>query len=204
MIDISSPEVAYLREFKEEEFHVYWSLGSQCTYECSYCPSQFHDGKFKYQPIEVIQKTLAKLPPSHVMFTGGEATFHPDFERLVNEKPDHIKLSVISNASRPLPFWERIVDKMHVVILTFHAEYADTDRFFKTAELIFLKSRRKGLINVTMVPSHWDKCVAACKIFREAGMTVTVKPLLKNFGVTSPSMIDEYTSEQIKWIKENV
>lgn len=204
MFDYNSPDVAYMREFKEEELFVYWSVGTQCTYTCSYCPPMYHDGKFKYQLTDVIQKTLKKLPPAHVMLTGGEPTFHPDFERIVLEKPDHIKLSVISNASRPIPFWERISDHLHVVILTFHSEFADMDRFFRTAEHVFLKSRRKGLVNITMLPKNWDKCVLACQTLREAGITVVVKPILKNFGSNANTLIDEYTEEQIKWMKTNV
>ena len=203
MIDISNNNIAYLREKKGEEFHVYWSLGNQCTYKCSYCPSIFHDGSVPYQPIDVIQRTLQKLPSSHVMFTGGEPTFHPDFEKIILEKPDHIKLSVISNASRPIAFWERIVDKMHVVILTYHAEFSNLDRFYKTAELVFLKSKRIGLINLTMIPTHWDHCLMAYKLFRDNNIEVTVKPLLEDFGIASTKVLSTYTEQQLQWINNH-
>jgi len=201
MIDLNAPEVSYVEETLAKTIFVYWSLGNTCTYACSYCPPKFHSGSVAYQPIDVIQRTLNRLPPSHVMFTGGEATYHPDFERIIAEMPSHIKISVVSNASRPIAFWERVVDRFKIVMLTFHAEFANLDRFFKTAELVYLKSKRGGAINLTMIPTHWDKCVEAYHRFIDAGMLVTVKPLVDNFGFESSKLISDYTEEQLDFIK---
>jgi MoaA/NifB/PqqE/SkfB family radical SAM enzyme len=202
MFDLNDPEVAYAEETHEKILLVYWMLGTTCTYTCSYCPPKFHDGKFAYQPYDIILKTMEKLPPCHVMFTGGEATYHPEFEKIVHNAPSHIRVSVISNASRPVAFWERIVDRFKVVMLTFHAEFANLDRFFKTAELVYKESKRGGAINITMIPAHWDKCVEAYHRFIDAGMLVTVKPLVDNFGYQSSSVISDYSPEQLEWIKE--
>jgi organic radical activating enzyme len=203
MIDIYDDEVSYIKETHEKILLVYWSLGNTCTYACSYCPAKFHDGSNPYQSLEVVQRTLEMLPRAHVIFTGGEATYHPDFERIVIEAPEHLRISVISNASRPIAFWERIVDRLDLVMLTFHAEFADLERFFRTAELVFLKSKRKGAINLTMIPAHWDKCVAAHRRFTEAGMLVTVKPLLQNFATPEAELISDYSEDQSEWIKSN-
>jgi hypothetical protein len=203
MININDPEVAYIEETHKKMLLVYWSLGNTCTYACSYCPSRLHDGSAPYQSLEIIQKTLQKLPPSQVIFTGGEPTFHPDFERIVTEAPEHIRVDVISNASRPIAFWERIVDRFTLVTLTFHAEYADLDRFFKTAELVYKKSGRRGAINLTMIPALWDKCMTAYTRFRDAGITVTPKPLIDDFGSQSNKLVSSYTQEQVQWIKNS-
>ena len=202
MIDINDPRVAYIEETHKKQLLVYWSLGNTCTYACSYCPSRLHDGSVPYQSVEIIKRTLDKFPVSQVIFTGGEPTYHPEFERIVAEAPEHIRVDVISNASRPIAFWERIVDRFTMVMLTFHAEYADTDRFFKTAELVYLKSHRRGAVNLTMIPAHWDKCVAAYERFTDAGITVTAKPLIDNFGNESESLISHYSNEQVEWIKQ--
>jgi MoaA/NifB/PqqE/SkfB family radical SAM enzyme len=149
-----------------------------------------------------------KLPEANVMFGGGEPTFHPNFEQIVLEKPEHITISLLSNASRPIAFWERIVDKLDIVLSTFHAEFADPDRFLKTMELIYLQSRRRGKIHLAIPPHHWDLCTSMYEQLKERKIEVTLKPILtsimdlSNPGEPDQRMIDEYTDEQIEWMKE--
>jgi MoaA/NifB/PqqE/SkfB family radical SAM enzyme len=203
-INLKDSEVAYVMSNDRPRFFVYWSLGNTCTYSCSYCPSRFHDGSVSYQPLDVIQRVMKKLSTlpteTNIMFTGGEATFHPDFEKIVNEAPDRVKVSVISNASRPYPFWDRIVDKLHVVVLTYHAEFANLDRFIKTADLIFNVKKKSGAINLTMNPELWDTCVSVYNTLIANNLSVNVKVLLEDFGYKSSRMIPAYTAEQIVWI----
>lgn len=208
-MDLNSPEVAYIKNLSKDEFHVYWTLSSVCTYSCSYCPPEFHDGKYKYHPLEVIQKTFNKLPRANVMFGGGEPTFHPDFERIVLEKPEHISISLLTNVSRPIAFWERIVDHLDIVISTFHVEFAIPDRFLKTVELIYLKSGRKGQVHMAMPPKHWDQCVDMYHLLRSNQIRVTIKPILTSImnlgdpGEPDQKMIDDYTPEQVDWMKKH-
>jgi hypothetical protein len=183
-----------------DRIFVLWLLGNQCTYKCSYCPDMFHDGTFPYQSYDNVLKTYALLPKSHVMFSGGEPTFHPDFEKIVKAKPDHVQVSVISNASRPIAFWERTLPDLHRVILTFHSEFARLERFIDTALLCGSKLQR---VNLTMLPSKWNECIKAYETFQNRGISVAPKPLVKDFGARSMSLIDNYTSAQKEWINAN-
>jgi len=206
MINLNSPDVAYMKSLSKEEFHVYWSISSICSYACRYCPSEFHDGKYKYHSLDVVQRTFKKLPTANVMFGGGEPTFHPEFEKLVLEKPDHISISLLTNASRPIAFWERIVDKLDIVITTFHSEYANTDRFLNTMDLIYLKSGRRGQVHLAMDPKNWNICVGMYRKLKEKGIKVTVKPILtsimnlSNPGEPDQKIVDDYTEEQLDWM----
>lgn len=201
-IDLTDINIVTLKKANDPSLFVFWVLGNQCTYSCSYCPERFHSGTFKYQPTEKIQKLLKTLPPADVMFSGGEATYHPDFEKIVLEKPDHIKLSVISNASRPIGFWERITEKLHCVILTFHSEFANLDRFLATANLVYKEHKRYGRVNLTMIPEKWDYCINVYNTLIENKIPVIAKPLVENFGSGSTGLLSGYTSEQLKWISE--
>lgn len=203
-INIFDPDVYEIKELNDNSLFVFWLLGNQCTYACSYCPSLFHDGSMKYQPLEIVQKTLRELPKAHVMFSGGEATFHPHFEQIVLEKPNHIMLSVLSNASRPIAFWERIVSKLHMVILTYHAEFAKLDRFLETAKLVYSENKNKGRVNLTMIPERWEECVRVYYTLKENNIPVSPKPLVENFGFNASNTIKSYTVNQLAWIsKEN-
>jgi MoaA/NifB/PqqE/SkfB family radical SAM enzyme len=199
-------ESVYYTECFRPRFYVYWSLGNTCTYHCSYCPSRFHDGSVDYQPLEVVERAINKLSnlpmETHIKFTGGEATYHPDFEKIISESPDNIKFSVLSNGSRPLPFWERTVDKLFTITLTYHAEFANLDRFMTIAKLIYTDKKKPGLINLTMNPEKWDECVNVYNVMKENNLPVNIKPLLENFGSKTQRMLTSYTQDHITWIKE--
>lgn len=201
-LNLQDELVTQIRELHTNEYFVLWLLGNQCTYSCSYCPEHFHSGTIKYQPTELVQRILSELPKAHVMFTGGEATFHPDFEKIVLEKPEHIDISVISNASRPIGFWERITPHLKLVILTFHAEFAKIDRFLETCELIYNHHKKPGRVNLTMIPEKWDECIAAFNILTTAGIRVTAKPLVENFGFQADKVFSTYTPEHLQWITD--
>lgn len=205
---LNDESVYYIESKHRQRFYVYWSLGNTCTYKCSYCPSMFHDGSVKYQPIDVIQRTIDKLSKmpmeTHIKFTGGEPTFHPEFERIVNEVPSNIQLSVISNGSRPYPFWQRIIDNLHAVTLTFHSEFADLSRFLKTAKLIYHDKKKIGSINLTMIPNKWDECITAYHELLNNNISVNIKPLVENFGSKTSKLLSTYTKDQLKWINDNI
>jgi organic radical activating enzyme len=199
-LNLSDSDVAYLRYASNVDSIVYWELGNFCTYKCSYCSSGFNDGTAPYHKTETVQATLNRLPNTLVLFSGGEPTFHPDFEKIVNESPSHTKIGMVSNASRPFAFWERIIDKMHFAILTYHPEYANIDRFFKVAEFVFKTHIKSGRVNVIMLPVQWDECVSVYNRLVEAGIPVIAKQVLSSFGPGCEGSIPTYTQEQLDWL----
>ena len=199
-INLSDADVAYIKYATPVRNLVYWEMGNTCTYKCSYCTPPFNAGNLPYHDTQAVQDTLKKLPTSLIIFSGGEPTFHPDFEKIVLEKPDHISIGVVTNASRPLAFWERIASKLSFVILSYHSEFAQLDRFMKVAQLILKERKINGRINVVMIPWMWDECVATYNEFVSAGLNVVAKQLLKSFGNGCKGSVIEYTPEQIEWL----
>jgi hypothetical protein len=142
---------------------------------------------------------LALIPKqSRIIFSGGEPTYHPNFEEILDNKPDHFTYGVISNGARPYAFWERVLSKLSPIILTFHSEFATLDRFLETAMLCKPRLQR---INLTMIPWMWEESVNAYETFTKFGLPVSPKPLVKDFGFKSSSLIDQYLPEQVEWIK---
>jgi MoaA/NifB/PqqE/SkfB family radical SAM enzyme len=140
-----------------------------------------------------------KLPPkSEVILMGGEPTYHPDFERIVLEKPDHVSISMLTNGAKPLSFWQKISSKLGRVTFTFHPEFANVDRFIENA--LEVSSRvQKFRAYMMMVPAKWDYCVDVYDKLILAGLKVTPKVVLENFQ----SNVDpSYTEYQLKWIEE--
>ena len=116
-----------------QKMFVTWMLGNFCPYKCSYCNSDYNGGNLPYPELSLIEKTFASLPSCNIMFKGGEPTYHPEFEQILDLQSDRIKIQVISNGARTLHFWERIQPKIDRVILTYHVEYANFDRFVRVA-----------------------------------------------------------------------
>jgi MoaA/NifB/PqqE/SkfB family radical SAM enzyme len=201
MNDINDPEVASISPVSGN-FYILWSLGNQCTYSCSYCDEHFHSGNIKYQPTEVVQRTLNLLPKTTIIFTGGEPTFHPDFEKIILEKPNRITVGLITNGSRPIAFWERIIQKLNgYIMLSYHSEFAQMDRFLATAKLIFNTHKKPGLVHVMMSPANWDSCITVYNKLLENGIQVAAKPLVEDFGMFSAaSSYKGYTVEQEAFI----
>jgi MoaA/NifB/PqqE/SkfB family radical SAM enzyme len=144
---------------------------------------------------------MSQLPKkSLIVFSGGEPTFHPEFERIVTEKPADLLMGVVTNAARPLAFWERVTPKMRYVILTYHTEYARFDRFRKVAECVYKTNKKFGRINVTMLPNRWNECVDVFEKFKAEGFPVIAKPILVDFGLQVDTTLPGYTAEQLEWI----
>jgi MoaA/NifB/PqqE/SkfB family radical SAM enzyme len=143
---------------------------------------------------------LRKLNSAVVGFSGGEPTYHPDFEKIVKEKPPGIDITLVSNGARPLSFWERISDKLNQVILTYHTEFANLDRFYKNAELIYKTKGVRGVVNLTMMPDRWDECVKVYEFLTTRDINVNIKPILDQFGTSSSKVSNYYSTEQTEWI----
>ena len=201
MIDLK--KVHYLKPLNESRLYfVYWLLGNFCTYSCSYCPSRFNDGSVPYVPLDVVYRTLDRLPKGNIMFGGGEPSYHPQFEDILHHTGVGHKYSILSNGSRPIQFWERVTPQLFTVILTHHIEFVRRERFMDLARLVYLEHRKNGHVNLTMLPSQWNECVSAFDALVAAGIKVLPKPLLEDFGVTAEKLLTEYTQEQLTWIQD--
>jgi pyruvate-formate lyase-activating enzyme len=176
---------------------VIWLLGNFCPYKCTYCSPDYNDGSKSYHSLDNIKFILSQLPEkSDIVFSGGEPTYHPDFEDILDIPTSH-RLGVISNGARPIAFWERVIPKLSPIILTFHNEFAKLDRFIETAQLCKPKLSR---VNLTMIPWLWEESIRAYETFIDKNIPVTTKPLVKNFGYKSESLVDEYLPHQIEWL----
>jgi organic radical activating enzyme len=167
-------------------------LGNRCTFACSYCPSELHDGSLPWISADVILPFLDEVRRHYadalgrqvwIQYTGGEPTVHPDFPRILAAgHAAGFRQCLISNASRTLRFWSEIVDFLDFAILTYHSEYAEFDHFLAVARLI---SKKHPLhINLTMIPERFDDCLATARRLGDelVNISIALKPLRKGFG----------------------
>jgi len=168
-----------------------WMLGNSCSYACSYCPKALHDGSVRWQRAEDVVAFYDLLHAHYVrhrgrrvwlQFTGGEPTMHPQIIRLLEAASERgFAVSLISNASRTLRFWQRIAPHLDSVILTYHNEFAALDHFRDVGR--HLAETMPVHINVTMRPDHFDRTLAEAQALRDAlpSASITLKPLRVDF-----------------------
>lgn len=206
MININDPSVGYVKPTYPDVKRVYWNLGNTCPYTCSYCPKEYNSGTVPFHDVDLVLDTMSKLDQSVITFGGGEPTYHPEFERILSEKPKHIKIGVSSNLARPYDFWTRIVDKLTLVMSTYHIEFTNMKRFLPVAELIYLQHKLQGQVTIVMLPSKWDECVTAYETLVSHNLPVSAKPVLNTIDPTESDSIEvvgDYTEEQLAWMTDH-
>ncbi|CUJ93240.1 molybdenum cofactor biosynthesis protein A [Ruegeria denitrificans] len=181
-----------------------WTLGNSCSYACSYCPKNLHDGSLKWQKPNDVLHLYRQLRRHYVdemdrivwlQLTGGEPTMHPQIVDLLHQaSAKGFKISLISNASRTVRFWEKINKCLNSVILTYHAEFADLDHFIRVAGMMV--DHITVHINVTMHPDHFDQTLEDARKLRAAlpAASISLKPLRRDFG----AQLYDYTKEQMQ------
>ncbi len=180
-----------------------WMLGNSCSYACSYCPKALHDGSVRWQTADAVLAFYDLLHRHYVhhrgrrvwlQFTGGEPTMHPRIIPLLEAATERgFSVSLISNASRTLRFWQRITPHLNSVILTYHNEFAELPHFLEVGSL--LAGQMPVHINVTMRPDHFDRTLQEATALRQAmpSASITLKPLRIGFD----AVLFDYTPEQL-------
>jgi MoaA/NifB/PqqE/SkfB family radical SAM enzyme len=196
-------------------FLVNWMLHDKCTYDCSYCPPSNKAGDDEWLKIDFAKNFLDNLeqwiktkhPNKHVLFllTGGEPTVWPKFVELI----DHIRskgwhISMSTNASRNLRWWQENQSKFFRLNISYHSEHADHEEFMEKVN--YINQERSGhnlKINVMMNPRAWDKCLDILERLENCDPPVSfdVRPLQPNFGLQDIN-IDPYSLEQSTFIKD--
>ncbi|MGN6645396.1 MAG: radical SAM protein [Cytophaga sp.] len=167
-------------------FIVNWMAGNTCNYSCSYCPRGLHDGSspwLSYQTaVDFCNRIIAHNADKKTVFefTGGEISMWPGFiavARYLHER--NVDVSILSNGSRTLRWWQDASPFLKRVHLSYHPEQANRQHF---EEVIFLLQDNVSLhINVMMLPEAFDTCYELATAWKQRyPVTVSMQPLLKN------------------------
>ena len=187
-----------------------WMLGNGCSYACSYCPKALHDGSSGWQRVEDVLDFYHQLDRHYVQargkkvwlqFTGGEPTMHPQIVPLLEAAARHgFAVSLISNASRTLRFWQKIAPLLDSMILTYHNEFADLDHFLAVGRM--LADRMPVHLNVTMRPGQFERTLDEARALRVAmpSASITLKPLRVDFE----DQLFDYTPDQLRQMAEGI
>lgn len=194
-------------------FVVDWMLHNRCTYDCSYCPPGNKRGTDNWLKLDVVtefceqlEKHVAQVAPNskiHCWFTGGEPTVWKDFSKLVDILSARgWYLSVNSNGSRSVRWWEENASKFNTITLSYHTEGVEDDDAFLEKVLVCERHTKTG-VNVMLNPNAvwFNKAIRfGERLEKEAtDAGVVYRKIQYNFGLQEIK-VPEYDQTQLEKI----
>lgn len=154
-----------------EMANVYTQPNRYCNYECSYCWPSSHTKVKDFVDAEKLYKTIDDLCEKFYDrgvrqinwgWSGGEATFHPNFldfqKRILSNDYLYHSFNMTSNLSHNLSWWKKFIretDKFlyRTISASLHQEFVDTPAKVEKFEekVVYLKSKiSRVIINQVM------------------------------------------------------
>lgn len=144
-------------------------LSNVCNYNCWYCFPGSHEGDVKWPEFNKIVNNLSYLidyyksnagkKQINLHIIGGEPTLWKDFGRFVEyfKKNHSCVISMSSNGSRTIRWWEEFGHYVDHVMISCHHERVDTEHIIGVGDLLYKKDVTVNGM-VLMDPTNWDRC----------------------------------------------
>ena len=217
--DVSEIHSWAIRHDPKDIVYVTWVVTTTCNFECSYCPTELHDGEYgfpEYENIISFIETLSDSLPEKAFINfellGGEPTMWPrlidfftDAKEYFKENKQTIVFQVDTNASRTNRWWQKFKEaNLHDVVAvntSFHADFCDPDLFYSNLEIISPQYNTHA--NLMLDPRHFDKVTKLLeKINKNLPVSTATKLLRPNLG-NAESLVDGYTEHMLEYIRNN-
>ena len=192
----------------KNEMRIEMFLSDYCNYSCWYCSDEFHSKKVKWPDINTLLPNFLHMLEAYkrkgkkkfnIFLGGGEPTLWPDLISFIKaiKKDYDCCVSLHSNCSRTLRWWEQNSKYFDHVGMSVHHEKADVKHLSKVGDILF-KNKVALYASVLMDPGHWDKCVEIAKELKKSKR----KWLITTLQVHYPNLV--YTDEQKKYLNKRV
>lgn len=190
-------------------FRISYMVSNLCNYDCSYCFPGSNEGTHRYNKDWQLVANNMKHLFSHykqnsnkkifdINITGGEPTLWPDLHKFcLDIKQDNdVMISLQSNGSRTLRWWQENGSVFSKVLLTAHHKDADIGHLITVADTLYALGVFV-VVTVCMDPDHWEECVKIVEELKKSRRRwyIRLQKLEGNF---------EYTDEQKKYFKNPV
>jgi organic radical activating enzyme len=201
--------VSVNQRWPKNKLRVELMLGNLCNYSCWYCFPGSNEGTDRWPDYKILSQNLKHLFNYYktigkdifeIHLIGGEPTLWANLGEFVKElKSDHnCIISMSSNASRTLRWWQEYGKYFDKVILSAHYEKINIPHYIDVADCLY---DQKVIVTgiVLMDPANWQTCidiVAQLKTSKRRWGIDVQEILLHNKTV-------EYTDEQRDVLKKH-
>lgn len=132
-----------------------WFISSKCNYECSYCPTEYHNKHPHKNTFDDIISGIDKLNSLNIKynisFWGGEPTLFPkyiDICKKVIEKGNTVY--TVTNGSRSSSFFKELINYSSLNI-SLHQEFLISNKIINNIKAILQEIEDKNLKNWIMI-----------------------------------------------------
>ena len=153
---------------------VQWSMGNVCNWDCEYCPDYSKAGdnpwpdmnhctNFLNQLFDHVNKIDKKV---HIDLIGGEVTLFPQFKQLAEMiNSNGSTLSIFSNGSRTVRFWEEVKDYLNTIVISYHPLSNTREHLTNVIDVLLSSNRNDGegtipTVNFACVKNYIDEIIA--------------------------------------------
>lgn len=178
---------------------ILWQVNNWCNFKCSYCNSYSNGGDYKNnhkvkKSIEIFESIITSYQEQGIenfflKITGGEPSMWKGtvsvvekFNQLVPK--DKRKVSLNTNLSRELDWWEKYYTLFDIVIGSYHSEFTDTEHYINVTKFlqdkVFLKSK------IMMNKNSFEQCVSVAN---------KIKNVCDNYRIEYTPVLASLTSE---------
>jgi organic radical activating enzyme len=163
---------------KSNILNVRWAPNNICNFKCKYCFPDAHAGTNRsptdlqlviknFRSLFDYYKVNLKKNKFHLHISGGEPTLWPELGEFIKQiKQTHdVYVSVVSNGSRTIRWWEEYGSYIDNAILSFHVAQANVDHHISVADTLHFQGKKVTVL-VLMDPTRWDESVQAIEYMK--------------------------------------
>lgn len=182
-----------------------WVLNNICTNHCDYCPPVLHRGNnhnFKWEHAKTfLERVFKRYMRVNCSISGGEPTlspFLPELVKMFNDRGHPI--GITTNGARTVRYYEELAPMLSFISFSYHPSYEDPSIIEKA---IACAPYCSVSIRVMMDSRYWDHCVEVyerCATMDHLFAVESVKILPE---ISDRHVGDDYTEEQLQWLKNN-
>ena len=183
---LESPEHATRKDPKI--ISITWFIGKRCNYDCSYCPSYFHDNFSPHIDLENARKFIDELDfyasqkgkKWKMVITGGEPFVNPSFLAIIKHmksKKNCIKLVVVTNGSMNLEIYHESISYIDNLTISLHLEKENTIQNTINKILELNKTRVFLNVNLMALPKKFDLVRDAIEVFQKNNVNFVLRKI---------------------------
>jgi hypothetical protein len=194
-----------------DTFHIYWTLTDFCNFRCNYCPTILHSGDFHngrkagFPSDDNIRTFLDNLEHKwlqgkklYLGLGGGEPTLHPMFAEIVERCEPLGAVSITTNGTRPIEWWQSLKVLPTQITISLHPEFTKIKKINEVA--LYLISKGVSVqFNLSMDPSNWEEVKQTYDGIDDSIRDKVLPKVLNYIGPGSRQNYD-YSQEQQSWM----
>lgn len=196
--------------------YITYSVTSTCNYNCNYCWSAAHDGKYRFPAnLDLLCNNLEHLILTYktnlfktnvrLTINGGEPTLWPELGEFVKRMHESTscRITLNTNGSRTIRWWKKYAGYFDDIQISVHREQCNVDHIKQLLDFIYIDTDTFCGAQVLMDPLAWDNSMDILNQLVEHPTPWLVKTVL----ITDPSsgaVMPNYQTENLNFMRDAV